>query len=573
MCFPTLYPTGEFGEFHYRTVKLSPSQFAKSRLLNKDGRFRKNPQYIFYLLWQKEMRELQMGIYNVIKCSKSQPMAVGSLMQKCDKNDEHLESNLCTMLQSVRGTNQFWFRIHSQVKCMIREWGPPTIFLTLSCAEYESPDIIAYLRSVNNVSTSYNAGKLCVEDPVSVSRQFTYKFKAFFNSFIKSGVVLGPLDHYYWKKEYQARGAPHYHILLWINQAPVIGVDPPEKIVDFIDKRITCYVPDSKKSPELYRLVTRYQIHRCNAYCKRRRKFGGRFITQCRFNFPRLASESTTLNNVEESLKSRRRIYLLCRNEMEVRINDYNPVLLKHWQANMDIQYVAESSLALANYLSGYVTKAERSNLQEIWESIGECKSVYSKLCSFGGKVMRSRECGLYEATDLILGHHLYEKSDNVFWLNVSMPHKRTRRLKKHAKLKELEENDPESDDIFENNLIDTHYPQRPKRLENVCLYDFVRKYDWYKKDSKGRKTWPTITNPRLINHKIYDPRNEHEREDYYYSLVLLFTPFRDEASLLLENEKAEEAFDRLFPSSDDGESTCQKHHKKLQEMLNAQQH
>ncbi len=30
------------------------------------------------------------------------------------------------------------------------------------------------------------------------------------------GEVLGPVDHYYWK-EYQARGAPHYHTLLWIN--------------------------------------------------------------------------------------------------------------------------------------------------------------------------------------------------------------------------------------------------------------------------------------------------------------------------------------------------------------------
>ena len=73
------------------------------------------------------------------------------------------------MLQSLRGTNQYWFTIQSQVKCMIGEWGSPSTFLTLSCAEYESPDIIAYLQPVNNVSTSYNARKLCVEDPVSVS--------------------------------------------------------------------------------------------------------------------------------------------------------------------------------------------------------------------------------------------------------------------------------------------------------------------------------------------------------------------------------------------------------------------
>ena len=32
----------------------------------------------------------------------------------------------------------------------------------------------------------------------------------------------------------------------------------------------------------------------------------------------------------------------------------------------MDIQYIAESTLALAHYVSGYVTKAERSHVQDI---------------------------------------------------------------------------------------------------------------------------------------------------------------------------------------------------------------
>ena len=41
MCFPTLFPTGKFGEHHPRTVKLSNSEYIKSRLLNKDSRFRK----------------------------------------------------------------------------------------------------------------------------------------------------------------------------------------------------------------------------------------------------------------------------------------------------------------------------------------------------------------------------------------------------------------------------------------------------------------------------------------------------------------------------------------------------
>ena len=68
-----------------------------------------------------------------------------------------------------------------------------------------------------------------------------------------------------------------------------------------------------------------------------------------------------------------------------LRVNDYNPLLLMLWQTNIDIQFVAESSLALAHYVSGYVTKAERSNMQEMWQEVSENKSVYSRLWSFGG--------------------------------------------------------------------------------------------------------------------------------------------------------------------------------------------
>jgi len=41
MCFPVLFPTGQFGEHHPREVKLSHSQYVKSRLLNKDAHFEK----------------------------------------------------------------------------------------------------------------------------------------------------------------------------------------------------------------------------------------------------------------------------------------------------------------------------------------------------------------------------------------------------------------------------------------------------------------------------------------------------------------------------------------------------
>jgi len=66
LCFPTLFPSGRFGEAHKRSVPISPSEYAKSRLLNRDSRFRKDYQYVFFLLWQKEMRELSAGIFHML---------------------------------------------------------------------------------------------------------------------------------------------------------------------------------------------------------------------------------------------------------------------------------------------------------------------------------------------------------------------------------------------------------------------------------------------------------------------------------------------------------------------------
>ena len=68
--------------------------------------------------------------------------------------------------------------------------------------------------------------------------------------------------------------------------------------------------------------------------------------------------------------------------------------------------------------------------MQEIWQEVSENKSIYSRLWSFGVRSLRFRECGLYEASDLLLGDHLTEKSATVKWIDVSMPHKRNRRLK-----------------------------------------------------------------------------------------------------------------------------------------------
>ena len=47
----------------------------------------------FYLLWQKEMREISSGVYNLLKSSRKPSMSVGMLLEQVNSSDEHLEAH------------------------------------------------------------------------------------------------------------------------------------------------------------------------------------------------------------------------------------------------------------------------------------------------------------------------------------------------------------------------------------------------------------------------------------------------------------------------------------------------
>uniref|UniRef100_A0A1X7UBJ7 Uncharacterized protein n=1 Tax=Amphimedon queenslandica TaxID=400682 RepID=A0A1X7UBJ7_AMPQE len=60
----------------------------------------------------------------------------------------------------------------------------------------------------------------------------------------------------------------------------------------------------------------------------------------------------------------------------------------------------------------------------------------------------------------------------------------------------------------------------------------------------------------------------EAERDDFYYSLIFLFVPFRDESTLVMEGETMEEAFRRHREASIRG---IENHFNKLQKLLEAE--
>ena len=132
------------------------------------------PRYLAYLV-QSATLNLHVVLQAGMKMAKCLAYSVKPARLVQDLGSVHF-CILCKNLHNLAALSylkQYWFLRQSQLKCMIREWGSPTLFLTFSSAEYESPDITEFLRRVDDVSSGYNIGKLCTEDPISVSRQFS----------------------------------------------------------------------------------------------------------------------------------------------------------------------------------------------------------------------------------------------------------------------------------------------------------------------------------------------------------------------------------------------------------------
>ena len=243
--------------------------------------------------------------------------------------------------------------------------------------------------------------ELIQKDPVTCARNFEHMVQLFIHDFIKSSCqAVGEVIDFFYRVEFQQRGSPHIHGLFWIKNAPEYGRDCDEDIIKLVDSNISCKA-DSEDLSELVNL----QRHKHSKTCKKK----GRAIS--RFNFPlppmprtmileplsesdldenvtymlnealgRIRSSLNSINADEtmtfveflEKLDLTEQQYikairlslkhstlLLKRSPSEIRINCYNPHLLKAWRTNMDIQFVLDP-YACAVYILSYITKGQR---------------------------------------------------------------------------------------------------------------------------------------------------------------------------------------------------------------------
>ena len=481
---PEKFPNGKGGYADTeRPTMLTLQKYVNARLLDQDGQFAKDIEYIFGMQYAVEHKRVKDCISIALKQRKGRQQFGKTIDAGMLKNPHHLQNLLkkdkaYSFLKKIRGSPPYWQTMFYELLAMIRTLGIPTWFLTLSAADMKWPEVI------QAIARQY--GTIYIEDevlalpwqmksmwlrtnPVTAARMFQYRLETFVITFLKSAAEpIGPVAEYVIWIEFQARGSPHAHTLFWIKDSPKLGYTQEDNVKLFIDKYVSCSLPDTDE--ELQNLVESLQVHRHSQ--SRRRKAG------CRFNYPKPPSPSTLISHepqencqqqidftvkiltaVKEVLRNKDlptnltldelvtmahvtlddytkalsiskcgQSVILKRQPCEQNVNCYSPAILKAWQANMDIQYMI-NAYACVMYIASYVLKAEKGMDELLKQAAKELQqgNTRQQLNKLRSVFLTNREVSAQEAVYRILSMPLRRCSRTTIFLNTD--HKDSQRF------------------------------------------------------------------------------------------------------------------------------------------------
>ena len=608
LCFPKLFPKGFYTFNSTREIKLSLKKYFNQRLTSKDTRFSETTEYIFQSLDSTEREQLQNNISLTIRKSFHEDVNAGQL-----KDPERLKrllnsDQLFASFKNIRATPQYWQQMQLDMLAKLRQLGPYTFFLTGSAAEFHWVEVIQIVakqydtclsdEDIENMDWNTKRGWL-QRNPVTVARHIDYIFDQLFSKVILSGAhPVGQILNYDKRKEMQGRGTEHFHCAIHVKDAPQLDTDSDEKCIQFIDKYITCHMPDQEKDRELYNLVQR-QVHHHTRSCKKNKQ------KMCRFGYPRPPSPQTliarlpdneatagikenasaVLTKIKEVLTDtehtqggilsfdilyekanvtqeeyvsalqiaqRRTTVVMKRLPNEITVNNYNTTILRALRANMDIQYITNIWACIA-YLTSYICKPEKTMSEMMRKASKEStsKPIRDALGDIGHIFIKSREVSEHEAISRILSLPLRKSNIDVQFIQTDVPENRTRVLKPRKVLDSMDEADT---DIYLPSVHDK-YANRPDSLHDLCLADFISLFNMGPTSNKdedsdiqhegnSKKQLYCLKNDMGIISKRTKPKviryhsvsKQRDEEMYYHRLLILYLPWRSEKDLIEAN-------------------------------------
>ena len=499
------------------------SSGCKYELRSADRRVAKSVANIFFKLKKVQLQQICGKVHLVMrKCqNKGQKITAKDAL-----NPDHLDKLVRLdegyyIFRSLRNTPAYFENKKRHLFAMIRQLGLPTWLMSLSSADSKWIDLLQILgKLVDNKSYSpqeiedmdwSEKCRLVQSDPVTTSRYFDNRVHEFMKIVLKSHHhPLGKIKDHFIPVEFQQRGSPHVHMLLWIESAPQYHHDEDSQIIQFIGKHVSC----SSIVPEEHKKYLEYQRHKHSRTCRK----NGKAI--CRFGHPIPPMRHTTiLTPLEDKTETDKQNFLMIKSKLEqfgqgekmnfqqfladvlhldeesyirairtsisspkiflkrsteeIRINSYMNSMIHAWGANHDLQFVLDP-YACAVYIVSYVSKSQRGMSALMDRACKEAragnKTLKEQVRHIGNAFLNSVEISAQEASYLLLQMPLTNASREVIFINTSHPNDRTFLLKDQSSLEKLPEN---STNIQASNII-KRYSQRPRQLQNWCLADYT---------------------------------------------------------------------------------------------------
>ena len=558
LCFPTIFCGQTPPSRDERLVPVHYSDIVKWELRSVDRRAAQSVPNIFFKHKKLQMKQISDKVNLAVRRCKKR----GQKITAAEARDSSYVDKLVNLdegyyiFRQLRNSPAYLETRKKDIFAMIRQLSLPTWFMSLSAADTRWTDLLKMLAKLNdgiyysekeleNLSWQEKT-KLVQKDPVTCSRYFDHRVQEFLNTVLKSSCEpIGKLLDYFYRVEFQQRGSPHIHMLVWIENAPTLETNSEREIVQFVDKYLTCNT-DNEKTANLVGL----QSHKHSKTCRKKGK------PICRFGFPlpplprtmllypleedvdKYKKKNTELlkamneykDNVdmtfEEFLENFAKMdfddYIKCirsslkapkvflkRKTKDMRINLFNEGILCAWKANLDIQIVLEP-YGCASYIVGYISKSQRGMSAQLDAAAKEARKgnldLKKQVRHIGNVFSNCVEVSAQEAVYLDLQIPLTKCTRDIVFVNTSVPEERIFLLKPKAALDELP---AESTDVESDNVIQ-RYSKRPKQLSKFCLADYVSKVDIIY--PKGNKV------PEKVNDKNDDDQGDssssNESED-----------------------------------------------------------
>lgn len=269
LSFPMIY----FGQPREFTERATAYSMATSEIRRRDRRGVKS-NHILYMA-AKILRYRVIDSLNIM--FRANTTSVHNITRSDVENRQFIKETMErneSFMRHIPNSVQYWYSRKRDLFSMMRQLGKPTLFLTLSASETYWLPLLQYIYKFQNnlpahqdipdeIFDGMNAtsrAELINSDPVICCLYFDKLVDTIINALKRTTGPFGTyrIVDFFRRVEFQHRGSPHCHMLLWLENAPS-NTHRPE-IVQLLD--FLCTV-DHSLLESGRQLQTHHHTHTC----------------------------------------------------------------------------------------------------------------------------------------------------------------------------------------------------------------------------------------------------------------------------------------------------------------------